>query len=123
MRLGFAVKIMGEPLKEADLRRPQSGPILAQSLAFLREVFDYLERKKLSMYRMSSDLARYMTHPDFPQFHHQLPRYEQTLAELGSIASRLSCCIWGDAATNTNLRGNVSCGAMLRCPNTSAGGW
>ncbi len=88
VKLGFAVKVLGEPLKEADLRRAASGPSLAQSLTYLGEIFDYLERRNLGMYRMSSDLAKYMTHPDYPEFHDQLPQNAERLSELGGRARR-----------------------------------
>jgi UV DNA damage endonuclease len=38
------------------------------------------------MYRMSSDLAPYITHPDLPQFHHQIDECAQELATVGEIA-------------------------------------
>jgi UV DNA damage endonuclease len=38
------------------------------------------------MYRMSSDLAPYATHPGMPQFHNQVHESAAELAELGSLA-------------------------------------
>ena len=38
------------------------------------------------MYRMSSDFAPYLTHPDMPQFHNQLEEAQDELAELGALA-------------------------------------
>lgn len=85
MRLGFAVKVLGDGgLKECDARRWQSGPHLRQSLAMLDAVFDSLDRRDLRMYRMSSDLAPYLTHPDLPQFHGQLVEAADDLAALGA---------------------------------------
>jgi UV DNA damage endonuclease len=40
------------------------------------------------MYRMSSDFAPYLTHPDMPQFHHQLEEAQEELAALGELARR-----------------------------------
>jgi len=73
MRLGFAVKVMGQPdLKSHDTRRWQNDPHLSVSLAYVRDIFGYLGRVGIRMYRLSSELAPYLTHPDLPQFHHQL---------------------------------------------------
>jgi UV DNA damage endonuclease len=89
MRIGFAVKVLGEGgLKECDARRWQNGPHLLQSIAYLREIFHYLDRNDLRMYRMSSDLAPYLTHPDLPQFHNQIEESAKDLAELGELACR-----------------------------------
>ena len=41
------------------------------------------------MYRMSSDLAPYLTHPDLPQFHRQVQECEEELAAAGALARRL----------------------------------
>ena len=87
MRIGFAVKVLGEcGLKECDMRRWQNEPHLRCSIALLREVFHYLDRNDLRMYRMSSDIAPYLTHPDMPQFHNQIEEAADELAELGTLA-------------------------------------
>ena len=87
LRLGFAAKVLGEPgLKSNDARRWQSGPHLRQSLVYLRAIFDYLTRSGIAMYRMSSDLAPYATHPDLPQFHHQIRECAAELGDLGRHA-------------------------------------
>lgn len=89
MRLGFAVKVLGEGgIRECDTRRWQSGPHLRHSVERLFEVFAYLDRHDLRMYRMSSDLAPYLTHPDLPQFHHQLDEAAGDLEALGALARR-----------------------------------
>ncbi len=95
LRLGFAAKVLGEPgLKSNDARRWQSGPHLRQSLVYLRAIFDYIARNNIAMYRMSSDLAPYATHPDLPQFHHQIRECAVELGDLGrqarTIGLRLS---------------------------------
>ena len=70
LRLGFPVKVMGRPdLKSQDTRRWQKNPHLKCSLELLDTVLDYLRAEKLDMYRLSSDIAPYATHPDMPQFH------------------------------------------------------
>jgi UV DNA damage endonuclease len=89
-RLGFPVKVLGQTgLKSNDTRRWQSGPHLRVSLGYLHEVFSYLSRKQIRMYRMSSDLAPYATHPDMPQFHTQVQECRTELQELGAEARRL----------------------------------
>jgi UV DNA damage endonuclease len=89
MRLGFAVKVLGEPdLPSNDARRWQSGPHLRVSLQYLSAIFDYLAEAGISMYRMSSDIAPYLTHPDMPQFHKQIEECAPELRELGERASR-----------------------------------
>jgi UV DNA damage endonuclease len=90
LRLGFAVKVLGQPdLKSHDTRRWQSGPHLRNSIEHLRAIFAYLERRGIRMYRMSSDVAPYATHPDMPQFHRQVEECAPDLDELGRMAHRL----------------------------------
>ncbi len=87
IRLGFAVKVLGRAgLKEHDSRRWQNNPHLSVSLAYLRDIFEYLRSQRISMYRMSSDLAPYATHPDMPQFHNQLDECAAELALMGDLA-------------------------------------
>jgi len=87
LRLGFPVKVLGRPdLKSNDARRWRSGPHLRTSLGYLREIFGYLAKHDLRMYRMSSDLAPYATHPEMPRFHGQIRECADELAELGQIA-------------------------------------
>ena len=90
MRLGFVVKPLARPeLRSHDSRRWQNSPHLSVSLAYLRDVFTYLAEAKISMYRMSSELAPYATHPDMPQFHRQVEQCAAELAQLGAIARSL----------------------------------
>ncbi|MCR4407564.1 MAG: UV DNA damage repair endonuclease UvsE [Anaerolineae bacterium] len=87
MKLGFAVKVLGEPgLKSHDTRRWQNNPHLSVSLAYLRDIFGYLRRQAITMYRMASDLAPYLTHPDLPQFHDQIEECAAELAAIGETA-------------------------------------
>ena len=87
MRLGFAVKVMGQPgLKSNDTRRWQQGPHLRVSLGYLAEIFSYLRKHQIHMYRMSSDLAPYATHPDMAQFHSMVRDSAADLALLGRLA-------------------------------------
>lgn len=89
-RLGFAVKVLGRPdVKSHDTRRWQSGPSLGVSIEALHGVFDYLERAGISMYRISSDVVPYATHPDLPQFHGQIERHRAELEALGARARKL----------------------------------
>jgi UV DNA damage endonuclease len=87
MRLGFAVKALGGPgLKSNDARRWQSNPHLRVSLDYLRNMFEYLRARRIRMYRMSSDLAPYVTHPDMPQFHGMIKECKAGLKEIGALA-------------------------------------
>lgn len=85
MKLGFAVKILGAGgLPSQDTRRWQSGPHLRVSLEYLRAILAYLEDSDIRMYRVTSSLAPYATHPDLPQFHGQVAECAAELAELGA---------------------------------------
>jgi UV DNA damage endonuclease len=87
MRLGFAAKVTGRPgLKEADGRRWQNNPHLSVSLTYLEAIFDYLRDEHITMYRISSRIAPYITHPQLPQFHHQIEECAEQLARLGERA-------------------------------------
>src|SRR4028118_1559065 len=88
-RFGFAVKVLGQPdLKSNDARRWQNEPHLRVSLGYLREIFAYLKKHDITMYRMSSDIAPYVTHPDMPQFHDQIKECNLELRELGQMAKQ-----------------------------------
>ena len=87
MRLGFAVKVLGDGgLPSHDTRRWQSGPHLRRSLEALGAVIAYCERNGIRMYRMTAALAPYATHPDLPQFHGQVDECREELAALGATA-------------------------------------
>ena len=97
MRFGFAVKVIGHGgnlatvpaeagMPSNDARKWQSGPHVRQSIVFMHEIFHYLHKVDIHMYRMSSDFAPYLTHPDMPQFHNQLEEAKDELAELGALA-------------------------------------
>jgi UV DNA damage endonuclease len=87
MRLGFAVKVLGQPdTPSNDARRWQNNPHLRVSLEYLRAIFVYLAKNNISMYRMSSDVAPYVTHPDMPQFHGQIEECRAELRDLGRQA-------------------------------------
>jgi UV DNA damage endonuclease len=90
LRLGFAVKVLGaENLKSNDSRRWQQQPHLRVSIEYLHRIFDYLGRQNIRMYRMSSDVAPYVTHPDLPQFHRQIKECAADLRDLGARAKEL----------------------------------
>lgn len=87
MRLGFATKVLGRPgLKSHDGRRWQNEPHLSVSLAYLRDIFVYLRRQDIRMYRLSAELAPYVTHPDMPWFHGQIDECAAELAAVGRLA-------------------------------------
>jgi UV DNA damage endonuclease len=52
-------------------------------------IFDYLHRRRIRMYRMSSDIAPYATHPDMPQFHGMVAESDAELQALGRQAREL----------------------------------
>lgn len=87
MRLGFPVRILDRPgLRAYDTRRPANLPHLSISLAHLRDVFAYLAAIDVQFYRLASDLAPFSTHPDLPQFHHQLDECVAELRAIGTLA-------------------------------------
>lgn len=109
MRLGFAVKVMGRAdLPSHDARRWQSSPHLRVSLGYLGAIFDYLAEAGISMYRISSDLAPYVTHPDMPRFHAQIEECADDLAALGARAK----------AQNLRLSFHPSQFIVLNSPDT-----
>jgi UV DNA damage endonuclease len=55
-------------------------------LAYLRDLFAYLHRHEIGLYRLAGQLAPYLTHPDLPQFHRQLEECATELAALGDLA-------------------------------------
>ncbi|QAY80054.1 UV DNA damage repair endonuclease UvsE [Sphingosinicella sp. BN140058] len=90
LRLGFPVKVMGRPdLKSNDTRRWQKDPHLKTSLEYVDSILDYLAEVKIDMYRLSSDLAPYATHPDMPQFHDMVAESDSELAQIGAKARAL----------------------------------
>lgn len=97
-RLGFAVKVLGGGgLRETDGRRWRNGPSLARSLELLDAVFDYLAAVDVRVYRLSSDLVPYGTHPDLPQFDYRRQveacgvQLERLAAKARALRLRLSC--------------------------------
>ena len=67
----------------------RTGPHLKTSLAYVDAILDYLARHEISMYRMSSDLAPYATHPTMPQFHGMVAESDRELGLVGAKARRL----------------------------------
>jgi UV DNA damage endonuclease len=87
--LGFACVVLGKPgLKAHDARRWQNNPHLRVSIGYLHDIFDYLDAVDIRMYRLSSGVAPYITHPDLPQFWGQIDECRDELAELGAKARR-----------------------------------
>ncbi|MFO1144642.1 MAG: UV DNA damage repair endonuclease UvsE [Amaricoccus sp.] len=90
LRLGFPVKVLARPeLRSNDSRRWQNGPHLKVSLEYLDAILDHLAQNGIRMYRMSSDLAPYATHPDLPQFHAMIAESKAELAAIGAKARAL----------------------------------
>ncbi|KQT46277.1 UV damage repair endonuclease UvdE [Aureimonas sp. Leaf454] len=89
-KLGFPVKVMArDDLKSNDARRSDSDPHLKVSLGYIDAILDHLDRHDIRMYRMSSDLAPYATHPDMPRFHGMVGESRAELAAIGAKADRL----------------------------------
>ncbi|HEX2529131.1 MAG TPA: UV DNA damage repair endonuclease UvsE [Geminicoccus sp.] len=89
-RLGFPVKVLGKPdLKSNDSRRSGNNPHLKVSLEYVDAILDYLDRHRIPMYRLSSELAPYATHPDMPQFHGMVQESAAELRAIGEKAKRL----------------------------------
>jgi UV DNA damage endonuclease len=87
VRLGFAVKVLGDGgLPSHDTRRWQSEPHLRTSLAALTAILDYCERHAIRMYRFAAALAPYATHPDLPELHGQVEECAEELAAAGARA-------------------------------------
>ena len=85
-RLGFPVSVLGEPLRSHDSRRWQNQPHLSVSLAYLRDIFGYLQRQEIYFYRLAGQLAPYVTHPTLPHFHRQIDECWNELAAIGDLA-------------------------------------
>ena len=89
-RLGFPVKVMArDDLKSNDARRAASNPHLKVSLGYIDTILDHLNKHDIRMYRMSSDLAPYATHPDMPQFHNMVVESRDELLAIGKKAQAL----------------------------------
>jgi len=89
-RLGFPVKVMArDDLKSNDARRAASEPHLKVSLTYIDAILDHLDKHDIRMYRMSSDLAPYATHPDMPQFHAMVAESRPELEAIGRKAMDL----------------------------------
>jgi UV DNA damage endonuclease len=87
MLIGFGVRVLGKPgLRPYDGRRAPSSPHLSVSLAHLRDIFGYLVDTNIRMYRMSSELAPYATHPAWPELHGQIDECGPALEEIGAWA-------------------------------------
>lgn len=84
--LGLPVKIMGAPLRSHDSRRWQNRPHLSVSLAYVRDILTYLHQHEIRFYRLAGQLAPYLTHPDMPEFHHQIEESVNELAITGDLA-------------------------------------
>ena len=90
MRLGFPVKVLARPdLKSNDTRRHKNDPHLRVSLEYLDAILDHCAANDIRMYRMSSDLAPYCTHPDMPRFHGMVAECDDGLRAIGDKARAL----------------------------------
>lgn len=108
MRLGVAVQILGQPgLKSHDSRRWQNEPHLSVSLIYLRDILLYLRRQEIRMYRLSAELAPYLTHPDMPHYHAQLDECAAELAAVGRLAHE----------TNIRLSFHAPASTVLNAPD------
>jgi UV DNA damage endonuclease len=78
-----------DDLKSNDARRHASNPHLKVSLDFIDAILDHLDKHNIRMYRMSSDLAPYATHPGLPAFHRMVRESAADLRAIGEKAKRL----------------------------------
>jgi UV DNA damage endonuclease len=76
-------------LKSNDTRRWQKNPHLKVSLEYVDAILDYLAKRRIHMYRLSSDIAPYATHPDMPQFHGMVAESDGELRAIGRKAREL----------------------------------
>jgi UV DNA damage endonuclease len=91
MRLGFAVKVLGDGgLTSHDTRRWQSGPHLRVSLERLSRILDYCHVHDIRMYRMATALAPYASHPELTGFRDQPRECAEELSLIGRQARRLN---------------------------------
>jgi UV DNA damage endonuclease len=90
VRLGFAVKVLGDGgLPSHDTRRWQSDPSLGVSLDRLEAILRFCAGREIGMYRMATALAPYASHPDLPQFRDAPRVFAERLAEVGALARSL----------------------------------
>jgi UV DNA damage endonuclease len=90
MRLGFAVKVLGDGgLPSHDTRRWQSDPHLSVSLGFLDRILDYCAAHDIAMYRMATGLAPYASHPELTRFRSQPQDCANDLKRVGDKARAL----------------------------------
>jgi UV DNA damage endonuclease len=85
-RLGLPVNVIGAPVRSHDSRRWQNEPHLSVSLAYVRDMFEYLYSRDIHFYRLAGQLAPYVTHPNLPAFHHQIEECGNELAMMGDLA-------------------------------------
>ena len=78
--------MIGAPVRSHDSRRWQNEPHLSVSLAYVRDMFEYLYSRDIHFYRLAGQLAPYVTHPDLPAFHHQIEECGNELAMMGDLA-------------------------------------
>ncbi len=86
-RLGFAVKALGADIPSHDTRKHQNSPHLRVSLEYFDRMLDYLSESRIGLYRLSSEFAPFLTHPDRPQFHRQI---EETQADIAKLAEKIT---------------------------------
>ena len=87
MRLGFAGGILGEPdLPSFDGRRGDQAAHLSVSLAHVRDILGYLERKQIKMYRLSTRLVPGINLVEGKEFERQLVECAADLVWLGRLA-------------------------------------
>jgi UV DNA damage endonuclease len=90
-RLGVGARLVGAPLRTHDSRRWAQQPHLSVSLAYVRDIFAYLESRQVRFYRLSSNLAPYATHTGLPpearaRFLRQVDECSTELAAIGDSA-------------------------------------
>src|SRR5215217_8107947 len=87
IRLEFAITVFWRPrLKSNDSRRWQNKSHLKTSLGYLHTIVDCQAGTGIRKYRISSEIAPYVTHPDMPRFHREI---EESAAELAALGGRI----------------------------------
>ncbi|MHB1317440.1 MAG: UV DNA damage repair endonuclease UvsE [Anaerolineae bacterium] len=85
-RLGFSIRVYGSPdLPSYDARGPGPASHLSVNLAFLRDIFLYLQANRIAMYRMHSGVIPAGLHADPDALARQVDECRAQLEQLGQL--------------------------------------
>lgn len=86
IQLGFGGRILGDPhLATHDGVRAARRPHLSVSLMFFYDILRYLQAQQMHVYRLPTNFAPYLTHPQRPRFHNQIEECAAELRAVGAI--------------------------------------